>query len=41
MASQSPSHEKHHRSTKRVVLDLILIVGIPTILIYVVSLVWK
>ncbi len=39
--SSQPSHTEPGRSTRRVVLDIILIVSIPTIAIYIISKIWK
>jgi hypothetical protein len=31
----------HHRSNRRVALDIFLIVAIPSVVIYIISKVWK
>jgi hypothetical protein len=39
MSSQAPG--THQRSSKRVILDISLLIVVPTIVIYVISKVWK
>ncbi len=42
MSSQPrPTTEHHGRSTKMIILELILLVGIPTIVIFLISRIWK
>jgi hypothetical protein len=33
--------QEHHKSTRRALVDLLMLVGIPTLIIYIISKVWK
>ena len=41
MSSQPRPTEQHGRSTKVIILEIILLVAIPTIVIFIISKVWK
>jgi hypothetical protein len=41
MATQPGRSVESGRSTRRILLDILLIVSIPTIIIYVISRVWR
>ncbi len=41
MSSQPPRPVESGRSVKRVILDLFLLVAIPTVVIFIISKVWK
>jgi hypothetical protein len=41
MSAQPPRTTAAARSTRRVVLDIVLLIGVPSVLIYLISLVWK
>jgi hypothetical protein len=41
MSSKPQIPAEAHRSTRRVILDILLLVLIPTIVIFIVSKVWK
>lgn len=41
MSSQPPRLQEHHKSGSRAVLDVLMLVAIPTIVIYIISKLWK
>jgi len=41
MASQHPRQVEKGRSTRQILLDIILLVAIPTVLIIIISKIWK
>jgi len=41
MSSTPPSQPQAGRSASRVILDIVMLIGIPSAIIYVVSLIWK
>lgn len=41
MSAQPPRTSEATRSTRKVILDIFLLVAIPSALIYLISLIWK
>jgi hypothetical protein len=41
MSSKPQGPAEGHRSTRRVALDIFMIVAIPSVVIYIISKVWK
>ena len=41
MSAQRPRPEETGRSTRRVLLDIFLLVAIPTVVLYIISRIWR